>query len=107
MADERIAGIIEMLEHVRERPAVFAGGSTVCAVGTFLSGFDMGCYALGLSLPHEMRQQVKEERGGPRSAEVWPVAQMRERGMAEAAMASEMLAIDIAAWRRMAAQGAV
>ena len=107
MPDGRITGIIQMLEQIQERPGLFVAPLTSSSMSDFLSGFDTACYALGLPLPFEMRQQAKEERGWPRLAEVWSVSAMQERGLSDEAIAAEMLCIDIGAWRRMAEAGAV
>ena len=68
----------------------------------FCGGIQSACQALGLTLPNQMRWQATEERGWPRSAEVWSVSAMRERGLTDEAIADEMIAIDIEAWRRLA-----
>ena len=96
---ETIARLIESLELVRRRPAMFAGREP-SAVQAFLSGSDLACREHGLWLRHATRQRAAAERGwvAP-TAEAWPVSQMRERGFGEAAVADELLAIEILAWR--------
>jgi len=104
MGDERILRIIEELERVRGRRMLFMGDNSSSAAGSFLCGFDCACMILGLHLPYEMRQQATEERGWPLSAEAWSVSAMRERGLTDEAIADEMIAINIGAWRHMAGE---
>ncbi len=101
MGDERLRNIVGQLELVRGRKMMFIGSSSSLAMSAYLSGYHSAAQALGVLLPYENWQSAKEERGWLRSAEVWPVSEMRERGMADEAMADEMLAIDIAAWQRI------
>ena len=107
MGDERILHIIEELEQVRGRKMMFMGSNSSSAVGTFLLGFSSVCIVFGLPMPYKVRQQATEERGWSPSAEAWSVSEMRERGLTDEAIGDEMLAIDIAAWRRMAKAGLV
>ncbi len=50
MNDPQIAKIIEILEHMGERPALYACTKTTKDVGIFLSGFECGCHASRLDL---------------------------------------------------------
>ncbi len=63
MCDERILNIIQTLEHVRERPAMYTGGNTASVIGTYLTGFHTACHILGVSIPYKLRLDVTEERG--------------------------------------------
>jgi len=104
MGDERILRIIEELERVRGRRMLFVGDNSSSAAASFLCGFQCACMILGLNLPYAMRLQATEERGWPPSAEAWSVSAMREQGLSDEAIADEMIAIDIGAWRHMAGE---
>ncbi len=102
MEDQRILHIIQELERVRGRRMMFMGSNSASAASTFLLGFQSACFVFGLTLSYKHRQLATEERGWSPSAEAWSLSEMRERGLTDEAIADEMLAIDIAAWRRMA-----
>ena len=108
-ATSRIAKIIEMLEHVRRRPGMYTGGTSTARIGSFMSGFDMACGLFDLSIPWEIRDQARKQRGWQPTNEGWPITEMRERGMTDEAIADEGLALDILEWKllmeRMARQG--
>jgi len=107
LSDRRILDIIEELEQTRKRRMMFVGSNSSSELMSYLMGFQNACTLFGLPLPYKWRLQAVEERGWSPSAEAWSVSEMRERGLADEAIADEILAIDIAAWRRMAQAGAV
>jgi hypothetical protein len=63
----------------------------------FLYGLVVGCFACGLDVPLDVREQVTVARGWPWTA-AGPVDAMRGRGLSEAAVVDELIALEIAAW---------
>ena len=68
----------------------------------FLSGVQLGMHGTNAQLPMACNQRAKVRRGWEETAQVWPMEEMRERGLDDAAMAREMLEIDILAWEFVA-----
>ena len=91
--------IIEHLEHVRNRPEMYAGEVSERAFYAYLSGFDAACTVLGHARSYDLYLQVCEERGWGMNA-LGPQKRMREMGLSEQAIVDELLTIEIETRRR-------
>ncbi len=102
MEADGIAKIIQRLEHIATRPGVFCGDTPEAAT-IFLNGFDAACWGLGYSVPNYLREAATVELGC-----VWspmgPVDDMRKRGIDDIAIVHTLIAIEIAAWKRLASE---
>lgn len=100
MDSDGIAKIIARLEQFATRPGMFLGTEPRDAE-RFLYGFSEACHTLGNGFSPHIRRSVETDKGYKVSAE-GPVPQMRARGMTDAAMVDELLALEIAYWKRLA-----
>jgi hypothetical protein len=91
--------LMERLDHIRKRPLMYFSDQ-VPAVVNFLEGFTTAWVMLyPVSDFYSIREQVIREHGWEQSATpIWQ--QMKERGMDDAAIIDEMLAIYYEIWTR-------
>jgi hypothetical protein len=90
-----------ILEMVWAHPASFLGrADDPQRAETFIDGFRLACQAFGHDGDPEAFRAVWKARGWERRGTPL-VRQMRERGMSESEIVQELLAIEVAYWRRV------
>ena len=89
--------LLEGLEHIRKRPLMYFSND-VPAVVNFLEGFKTACLMLNAGFDYKtIYEQVAQERGWKNSPQgIW--RQMQERGMNDAEVIAELLAIHQEIW---------
>ena len=95
-ASERTRRIVEILNSVRSRKAMYFSPVTVEAADTFLGGFVVGCLASG-SIDRSGIVESQQARGWQIEA-YGVIPQMRERGMTDEQMIDELIDIHIDAF---------
>lgn len=98
--EEQIRALIDSLELVRQRPAMFMGWTKTNSAEIFLAGFDTASEAVGIDGSRERMVKAGEARGWEFSSTGF-TPHMRERGMGEAEMVDELIAIHIDAYRSL------
>ncbi len=89
--------ILEILRSARQRKPMYIQPVDLVAAENFLTGFQIGCAACGLEVPHETREGVTIERGWPWYA-ARPIKEMREQGLTEEQIIDELFAMEITGW---------
>ena len=86
--------LVAKLGFVRTRAHLWMGECTEHACHVFLSGFEMACDALGVHVNRHQRELAGSKRGwaGPLAEQT---KHMRERGLSEEQIVSELLAIEM------------
>lgn len=102
MNRELLARVIQHLEAVQRRPAMYVGCNDVERMVHFLNGFRVALAALlGLELQYAVRRQIEESRGWSHDA-MHVYHRMVEQGMSPEQVIDELVAIEIDVWRRLA-----
>ena len=91
---DTIAAAVALLEHVRARPKMYILPWTAAAATTFLGGVMQGLGAAGLPPGPIDWWQAQAIRGWKRHP-TGPASQMRESGMDEAAIITELIDIHL------------
>jgi hypothetical protein len=94
--------VVELLNHVRERPPIWLGGYNPQELILFIHGLGAGVAVFGLRIerhPGSAYYDVLIERGWEFLAG-FPVDEMRERGLSEQEIVRELLTIEIETWKR-------
>src|SRR5262245_16180737 len=86
--------LLQLLQRLQQNTEMFLYPLTLPSLENYLNGFRGACAACGFEANRKLRQQVIEKRGWKFSA-AGPAGQMKEKGMTEAAMMSELIAIEI------------
>ena len=96
-----LLNIINALEIVYERPALFIGEKdNVDSTMKFLQGFLVASDALGFKYSRDIsRQVIIENDWEPRPGGVW--LQMRDKGMSEEAIVQELIRLEIKNWQKL------
>src|SRR5262249_49787664 len=97
---KRIRALIEMLEQVRQRPAMYIYPLDGRSAENFISGVYATAYTLGLGDRRKVWWEAQIARGWEMHA-TGPVPQMEERNMTAEQIVDEVLAIEIDAWTRL------
>lgn len=99
---EKVKRIITLFtEHVGKRPGVFILKVEPEYLWTFLIGFHMATYTVGLNNNLQpFYEKVAWERGRWALSARAPYEVMRESGLNDAEIIQEMIAIEIEAWKR-------
>jgi hypothetical protein len=87
---EQLETMLGMLEHIRLRPGMWMGSTTIPAFQAFTSGFSIAAQLLGINIEKD-REQIWAERGWEIDRPVTPVREMQERGWSEDAIISETI----------------
>ncbi len=90
---EVIARLIEQLKLAVSRPALFAGKATVDAVGSFLNGMSLACFATGIVISLDIRREATKSRGWKFYANT--ALYLRDQGLSEEQIVQELLRIEI------------
>ena len=98
-----LAGFIEHLEHVRQRPGPFVGAYTEVAIRTYLVGFNTACRLCGYEQEDRVFWEVCAERGWEMNT-LGPQKLMNDAGWAEHDIVDEMIIIEIETWKKMQSQ---
>jgi predicted metal-dependent phosphotriesterase family hydrolase len=87
--------VLEILRSARQRKAMYLMTIDAAAAENFLNGFNVACFACGLDVPLDIKEQATVERGWTWLA-ARPIAEMKARGLNEEAIVDELFAIEIA-----------
>jgi hypothetical protein len=87
---EQLENMLGILEHIRLRPGMWIGSTTIPALQAFTSGFSVAAQLLGINI-EQGREQIWAERGWEIDRPVTPVREMQERGWSENAIISETI----------------
>ena len=106
-----VAAIISRLEHAKERLPMYTsnGGRLDCA-RSFLDGFDTACVTLGCGYGKDTRNTVLNRRGWERRGSLAELVSretglnMKDSGMSEQEIITELFAIEIECWREVPGQ---
>lgn len=103
---EQVLEVVQALEHVQQRPAMYFQPFTFAATICFLNGFSTAAQALlPRSVPNlnAVRQQILKSRGY--NVAITTVSQfeeqVRSRYRNEEEAAAELISVDLAAWCRI------
>jgi hypothetical protein len=102
-----IQTIIEFLESVREHPGPYLGREEPDRVRPFLMGVMQTARILLGVFPHaEIQWEVWQARGWDKGGARGAIGHMRDNGLQDAAIVSELIAIEIEMWKRVASSNA-
>src|SRR5258707_2306143 len=98
MKHAQIKNIIIHLEDVRARTGLWV--ATMLDIIPYINGFNSACWTLGLKGGYDdIYREVVLQRGWEWTAH-GALPSMRERGLDDAAIADELLVIEIEAWKK-------
>lgn len=97
--NQRIDGVIHVLQAVRAHPSMWVG-ENLLTINQFLQGFVLAASAAGLSTDYDkVRQQVQQERGWGNPASL--IQFLQERGYDDERIADELIGLHIAVWQQI------
>ncbi len=99
-----VENVIQLLVHIRERPGMYFLPITADGYINWREGFDTGCAMRGLFIGERhsddsFYMQILTAHGWKDSS-FGPVIDMREHGLGEAEIITELLTMDIETWKR-------
>jgi hypothetical protein len=91
--------VLELLEHMLRRPAMYVPQLDVANVQSFLIGLEAGCRLSGLDITREIYQEAAATRGWKWRAKrnVW---HMRKKNLSDEEIIQELIAVEMEAVRR-------
>lgn len=87
---KQLENMLGLLAHIRLRPGMWIGSTTVPALLAFTSGFSIASSLLGINIEKD-REQIWAERGWETGRPTTPVREMEERGWSEQQIIQEII----------------
>lgn len=97
---ESLENIIAFYEAARERPAVYFQPSIPEAIDCILSYFNQALYFVNIKESSRYQREIAIERGWEYNA-LGAVPSMREKGLKDEEMITELLTFEIEHWKRV------
>ncbi len=101
MNRSQITKLIELLEHARKRPGMYIGKIDHICLNNYLNGIYEGFRLLGFAPDLFYLNLITRERGWKDDTSFGAYPYMKEKGLSEAEIVDEELAIHIEMWRRL------